>query len=70
MNSVQRKEVLPGDLVKLVYFSDPDIDGNYFSEADYAMLYGLAPNIQYAFEELNKAVAEGRKPSENGSRFQ
>jgi hypothetical protein len=29
----------PWDLVKLVCFSDADIDGDYFDEADYSMLY-------------------------------
>jgi hypothetical protein len=52
---------MPWDLVKLICFGDPDIDGNYFGEADYAMLYQLAPNIQNAFEELDTAVAEARK---------
>jgi hypothetical protein len=33
----------------------------YFSEADYAMIYRLAPNVQNAFEELDKSVAEARK---------
>jgi hypothetical protein len=37
-------------------FSQPDIDGYYFTETEYAMLYGLAPNIQNAFEELDKAA--------------
>lgn len=50
----------PWDLVKLVCFCEPDMDGNYFREPDYAMLYGLGPNIQNAFEELDKAVAEAR----------
>jgi hypothetical protein len=34
----------------------PDIDGGYFSEAEYAMQYRLAPKIQNAFEELDTAV--------------
>jgi hypothetical protein len=51
----------PWDLVKLVCFAEPDIDGNFFGEADYAMLYQLGPNIQNAFEELDKAVAEARQ---------
>ena len=50
----------PWDLVKLVCFAEPDIEGNFFSEADYSMLYGLAMKIQNAFEELDKAVAETR----------
>jgi hypothetical protein len=51
----------PWDPVKLVCFCEPDIDGQYFSEADYAMLYRFGPNIQSAFEDLDKAVAEVRK---------
>jgi len=50
----------PWDLVKLICFSNPDIDGGFFTEAEYAMLYQLGPNIQNAFEELDKAVAEAR----------
>jgi hypothetical protein len=38
---------------------DPDIDGNYFSEADYSALYKILPDPQYAFEELDKAGTEG-----------
>jgi hypothetical protein len=43
-----RMRCAPWDLVKLVCFSDPDIDGNHFSEADYVMLYRLAPNTRNA----------------------
>jgi len=50
----------PWDLVKLLCFSQADVNGNYFSEADYAALYRLAAKLQYAFEELDKAVAEAR----------
>ena len=50
----------PWELIRLVCFAEPNIDGKYFSEADYSALYGLAPKIQYAFEELDKAVAEAR----------
>ena len=42
-------------------FGQQDIDGDYLSEAEYATLYRLAPNIQNAFEELDKAVAEARE---------
>jgi hypothetical protein len=51
----------PGNLVKLGCFAQKDIDGGYFNERDYGMRYRLAPNIQYAFEELDKAVAEAGK---------
>jgi hypothetical protein len=50
----------PWALVRLICFRDSDIDGGYFNEADYSMLYGLGPNIQNAFEQLDKAVAEAR----------
>jgi len=53
----------PWALVRLVCFADPDIDGNYFGERDYSMLFSLAPNIQYAFERLDEAVAEARAGS-------
>jgi len=48
-------------LVSLVCFCEPDIDGNFLGEADYSALYGLGPRIQYAFEELDKAVSEARE---------
>lgn len=48
-------------LIKIVCFSEPDIDGNFFSEAEYSALYGLGPNIQNAFEELDKALGEARE---------
>jgi hypothetical protein len=47
-------------IIKLVCFSDPNIEGNFFSEAEYAALYQLAPNIQNAFEELDKALGNAR----------
>ena len=51
----------PWDLVKLVCFSEPDIDGNFFNEHEYVMLFRLGPNIQNAFEELDKTVVEARR---------
>lgn len=45
-------------LIAIVCFAEPDIDGNYFSEADYHALYGLGPNIQAAFEALDVAFME------------
>ncbi|MCU1248522.1 MAG: hypothetical protein JWQ49_1551 [Edaphobacter sp.] len=48
-------------MVELVCFRTPDMDGNYFSATDYTMLYQLAPNIQNAFEELDKALGEARE---------
>ena len=48
-------------LIKLIYFSEPKPDGEYFTEVDYQYLYRMAPNIQSAFEALNKAVVEARK---------
>jgi len=47
--------------VKLVCFPDPLPDGEYFSEADYSMLYGLGPNIRNALEALTTAMVEARK---------
>jgi hypothetical protein len=37
------------------------MDGDYFSEAEYSAFFGIAPSIQNAFEELDKAVAEARE---------
>jgi hypothetical protein len=51
----------PWVLVRIICFAEADIDGNYFAEADYSALYRLAPNIQNALDELDKAVGEARK---------
>ncbi len=48
-------------LIKLVCFADPDIDGAFYTEAEYSALYKLAPNIQNTFEELDKALGEGQE---------
>jgi hypothetical protein len=49
------------NLIAIICFPEPDINGNYLSEADYAALYGLAPNIQYAFEIVDEAFSTARK---------
>lgn len=50
----------PMELVELVCFRTPDIEGDYFSAADYTMLYQLAPNIQNAFEVLDDMLRDAR----------
>jgi hypothetical protein len=50
----------PMQLIELVCFKSPDMDGNYFSSADYSALYGLAPNIQNAFDLLDKRLMDAR----------
>jgi hypothetical protein len=47
--------------IEIICFAKPDIDGKYLDEADYRAIYAFAPNIQHAFEELNKAIAEARE---------
>ena len=47
--------------MELICFQQPDMDGNYFDEADYRALYQLAPNIQAAFEGRDAALSEARK---------
>ena len=42
-------------LIELVCFAEAKPDGEYFNEADYGLLYSIAPNIQGAFERLNDA---------------
>jgi hypothetical protein len=49
------------ELVVLVCFSEPNIDGKYLSETEYGMLYRLAPNIQHALEMLDQVIGEARK---------
>jgi len=48
------------ELVVLVCFADSDIGGKYFCEADYSMLYGLAPNIKHALETTDEVIQEVR----------
>jgi hypothetical protein len=48
-------------LLEIVCFAQADIDGLFFSEADYGALYGLGPNLQAAFEALDIAFADAVK---------
>ena len=48
-------------LISIVCFAEPNIDGKYLNEADYAALYQLAPKIQYAFEAADEAFSAARK---------
>ncbi|WP_263353367.1 hypothetical protein [Acidicapsa acidisoli] len=50
----------PWHWVELVCFTQPDIDGTYFEEVDYRAIYAFGPNIQAAFETLDKALGEAR----------
>ncbi len=50
----------PWHWVELVCFTQPDMDGTYFKEADYRTIYAFAPNIQNAFDVLDKALADAR----------
>lgn len=52
-------------LIKLVCFAEPKPDGEYFTEADCRYLYSIAPNLQGAFEALNKAMVEAREEIKN-----
>jgi hypothetical protein len=60
-NTYRKMTVRQWALIKLVCFFEPKPDGEWFSEADYQYLYGIAPNIQSAFEALSKAIVEARK---------
>jgi hypothetical protein len=42
-------------------FDQPEMYGTYFSDADYRAIYPFAPNIQNAFDLLDKARSEARK---------
>lgn len=48
-------------LINIVCFAEPNLDGRYYSEGDYGMLYRLAPNIQAAFEVIDKIIYECRE---------
>jgi hypothetical protein len=51
----------PWHWIEIICFCQPDIDGAYFSEADYHAIYPFAPNIQNAFEVLDKALSDARE---------
>jgi hypothetical protein len=60
-----REMIKPGrhnqwTLIKLVCFTEPTIDGEYLTEADYAYLFPLAPNVQYALEAADEVIREAR----------
>jgi hypothetical protein len=40
--------------------TEPNIDGIYLNEKEYSILYGIAPNIQYAFEQVDEVIREAR----------
>ena len=43
----------------------PKRKGEFFGEADCRYLYSIAPNLQGAFEALNKAMVEAREEIKN-----
>jgi hypothetical protein len=49
------------ELVVLICFAEPNMDGRYFSEADYGVLYSLAPNIRHALENVDEEICQVRK---------
>jgi hypothetical protein len=51
----------PWQWIEIVCFCEPDMDGAYFSEADYRALYPFAPNIQNAFDVLDTALSDARE---------
>jgi hypothetical protein len=54
------KVASPWHWIEIVCFCQPDMDGAYFSEADYRAIYPLAPNIQNAFDVLDRALSDAR----------
>lgn len=48
-------------LISIVCFTEPNIDGHYFSEADYSALFSMAPNIQAAFEASDISFMDARE---------
>lgn len=49
------------NLIKLICFAEPNIEGEYFNEMEYRGMYALAPNIQNAFEALDDALGKARE---------
>jgi hypothetical protein len=60
MNSTPTKR-RQWQMVSIVCLAEPNIDGGYLSEADYGMLYRLAPAIQHAMESVDQVVLDVRK---------
>ena len=48
-------------LISIVCFTEPNINGEYLKERDYSFLYQLAPNIQKAFETVDDALMMARE---------
>ena len=48
-------------LVTIVCFTEPNIDGEYLTEGDYSFLFGLGPDIQRAFENVDEVIREVRE---------
>jgi hypothetical protein len=57
MRTMRRRD---WELITLVCFTEPNIDGNYFTEQEYSYLLHLAPNIKHAFEASDTAFSEAR----------
>ena len=48
--------------IEIICFPVADLDGRYkFSEADYSMLWALAPNIRHALGTADEMIQEVRK---------
>jgi hypothetical protein len=41
--------------LKIVCFTQPDMDGNYLSEADYSFFFSIVPNIQQALDQRTRS---------------
>jgi hypothetical protein len=48
-------------LSKLVCFTEPNLNGEYLSEADYTYLFPLAMNVRYALEVADDLIREARE---------
>jgi hypothetical protein len=44
-----------------ICFAEPNVNGEYFNEAEYRALYRLAPNIQHALEAMDGLIGDARK---------
>jgi hypothetical protein len=49
-----------GHWIEIVRFWQQNIDGAYFSEADYLAIYPFSPTMQSAFDVLDKALSDAR----------
>jgi hypothetical protein len=57
-NSSRRGQWQP---IGIVCFIEANIDEKYLTDRDYNVRYGIAPNIQYALQQVDEVIREARE---------